>query len=230
MSVQAAAEPASRAHIRRHECRHPSSCKRSIEVLLHVHPNDDGCQMDVQEREDCGPQRLRDLVPRFVPSTKVDAQLPIRVKGAFELNGTCNETHTVRYALASNGGPTDRWRKAINVHLIEAGARQHRLANVLPSDYAEAAHLLYAFYTPWPHTNLRGGVEGFVGVVGFSLFDRLMVPPYAPSLVRRAAMRLRYEPHKRRTVGGETSATTTSPRLHACQSASLLCDGPYRNM
>ena len=71
------------------------------------------------------------------------ARAPIHVADAFELIGRCNESHTVRYALASNGGPPKRWRHAINVHLVQQGGRQYTMASVLPPHYEEAAHLLY---------------------------------------------------------------------------------------
>lgn len=49
---------------------------------------------------------------------------------------------------------------------------------------------------------MRGGVEGFVGVVGFSLGgDGPVAPMYPPTLVRRASLRLRFEPRKRSRVG-----------------------------
>ena len=55
-----------------------------------------------------------------------------------------------------------------------------------------------------PHANLRGGAEGFVGVVGWSLKnwgEMPVVPQYTPSWVHRAGMHLAYEPSKRVAVG-----------------------------
>jgi hypothetical protein len=136
----------------------------------------------------------------------VEAWAPVRVKDAFEFHGQCNSTHSVRYALARNGGPVNRWRHAVNVHLMQARERKQSLKSVLDSKlsprWPEATHLLYTYYTPYGHTNVRGGVDSFAGVVSFSLTGPgPRVPPYAPSWVRQAAMALRYEPVKRHAVG-----------------------------
>ena len=95
-----------------------------LEVLLHIHPSDDGCvpgSINRTAREppvDCSPTLLTDtLVFQYISKTKVAPRHPILVPAAFDVVGHCNSTHRVRYALARNGGPPDRWRRAINVHL-----------------------------------------------------------------------------------------------------------------
>ena len=153
-----------------------------------------------------GPNQLTQLVPHYVRAERVEAWAPVRVKDAFEFHGQCNSTHSVRYALARNGGPVNRWRHAVNVHLMQARERKQSLKSVLDSKlsprWPEATHLLYTYYTPYGHTNVRGGVDSFAGVVSFSLTGPgPRVPPYAPSWVRQAAMALRYEPVKRHAVG-----------------------------
>ena len=199
--------------------------QNTLDVLLHVHPNDDGDACANASSDGSQPMRYRktaggdsvevhcdphELVEKFVASYyhrphRVPAQEPVHVPGAFELLGRCNHTHQVRYALARNGGPSDRWRAAINVHVVEAGqSRTRPLAEELPAAYNESANLLYLYYTPPQHVNMRGGVDGFVGVVGWSLTrwgTEPVVPAYAPSWVRKATRHLRIEPLTRRAVG-----------------------------
>ena len=206
-----------------------------LNVLLHVHTLDDVCMTPVGDeleclanwskisennqdvpadkylgkacqRKWCTPNQLFEVVPHFVPTTRIQAQLPRLHPEAFELLGSCNKTHAVRYALTTNGGPPERWKQSINVHLVQAGNRKRFLRYALPLGYqTSGAHILLGGMSSFMHLNLRGGIDGFMGVAtGASTWrgeGLVFVPQHSPYTLRRYGLELQHESHKRTILG-----------------------------